>query len=614
MWRHNVDFFVLIGTTVLFIPFLGLSLAIDPVLMPRFLVWAAALSFLVATAIIQWRTNNENDYSVLRLGVFPTFTAYFVLSLLSLVKAVNTTEGVYEVLRVFLCLVYVSIAATLLIRKRDYSSILARAVALATVGLSAITMYYYLVIGKIDQCPVMANKNLLSSALFLTLPFCLYGILVLRRLWRATSMFAATMALTNIFLLQTRAVWVGLLTSAVATTVVWGFLHRKWRDSQQRESTFSRGLIYIVAALVIVFSVSGYFCWRSNSARAYISRIRSVCSFKTEANRERLLMWRQSLELVDDNPVLGVGAGNWKITLPSRGLERLTERSFRRVHFQRPHNDYVWVLCETGMVGLVLYLSIFGIVIGYILRIIIRHPDAHDRLVVLLMFFGIVGYMTISFFSFPKERVFHSIFLMLMIAIVVSTYHRAFGGTKTVSRTPVFVLAVAPLFLLLFAIIFGYMRLNAEVHIKRALEARRAKNWQKVISEIDKGYSVFATLDPTSAPLHWYRGEANFLLNNVPQALADYKKAYRAHPYHIHVLNNLATCYELQGDHDQAIRYYRKALEIWPRFEESLINLGATYYNSGRYKEAYQTLQRCRSDKPNPKLQKYLEAVKEKLE
>jgi O-antigen ligase len=614
MWRHNVDFFVLIGTTVLFIPFLGLGLAIDPVLMPRFLVWAAVLSILVAMAVIRLCTNNENDYSVLRLGVFPTFTAYFVLSLLSLVKAVNASEGIYEVLRVFLCLVHISIAATLLMRRRDYISTLAKAVALTTVGLSAITMYYYLLIGKIDHCPVMANKNLLSSALFLTLPFCLYGILVLRRLWRAASMFAATMALTSIFLLQTRAVWVGLLTSAVATTVVYGFLHRKWPGSQQGESTFSRGLMCIAAALVIVISVSGYFCWRSDSARAYIDRIRSVCSFKAEANRERLLMWQQSLELVEDNPVLGVGAGNWKITLPSRGLGRLTERSFKRVHFQRPHNDYVWILCETGIVGLVLYLSIFGIVIGYILRIIIRHPDAHDRLVAVLMFFGIVGYMTISFFSFPKERVFHSIFLMLMLAIVVSTYHRAFGGTKTVPRTLVFVLATASLFLLLFAIVFGYIRLTAEMHTKRALVARRAKNWQKVISEIDKGYSVLATLDPTSAPLHWYRGEANFLLNNVPQAFEDYKNAYRAHPYHIHVLNNLATCYELQGDHNQAVRYYKKALGIWPQFQEALINLGATYYNSGRYEQAYQTLLRCKSDEPNPKVQKYLKAVKDKLE
>ena len=80
-----------------------------------------------------------------------------------------------------------------------------------------------------------------------------------------------------------------------------------------------------------------------------------------------------------------------------------------------------------------------------------------------------------------------------------------------------FALAVPSLSLLLFAITVGYIRLNAEIHTKRALGARSAQNWPMVISEIDKGYSVFATLDPMSTPLQWYRGEANFLSNNIPQ-------------------------------------------------------------------------------------------------
>jgi len=135
-----------------------------------------------------------------------------------------------------------------------------------------------------------------------------------------------------------------------------------------------------------------------------------------------------------------------------------------------------------------------------------------------------------------------------------------------------------------------------------------------VISEIDKGYSVFATLDPTSAPLQWYRGEANFLLNNKEEALEDYKKAYKAHPYHIHVLNNLATCYELANDHDHAIYYYKKALELFPRFERALINLGAVYYNIGKYKDAYETLSRCNANTNKSELKQYLKVVKEKLE
>jgi len=151
------------------------------------------------------------------------------------------------------------------------------------------------------------------------------------------------------------------------------------------------------------------------------------------------------------------------------------------------------------------------------------------------------------------------------------------------------------------------------MHTKKALEARSNQNWENVISEIDHGYSVYAALDPTSAPLQWYRGEANFMLKNIPQALEDYKKAYDAHPYHIHVLNNLATCYELEGNRSQAINFYKQALMIFPQFEEALINLGAAYYNDGRYSDAYKALLRCNPNTKNTKLNQYLSVVKQKL-
>jgi tetratricopeptide (TPR) repeat protein len=79
-------------------------------------------------------------------------------------------------------------------------------------------------------------------------------------------------------------------------------------------------------------------------------------------------------------------------------------------------------------------------------------------------------------------------------------------------------------------------------------------------------------------------------------------------------LNNLATCYELQGNHDEAIKYYNKALKLYPQFDETLINLGATYYNTGRYEEAYETLLRCDPNTKDPRLEEYLKFVRKKLD
>jgi O-antigen ligase len=617
--RH-LDFFVLIVASVFFIPFFGTGLSIDPVLASQFLAWSTVTFILLASFTVQLCKNPERlDCSVLRRMIFPLFLGYFSFSLISLTKAVNITEGIHETLKIFVSLVYLFVATVILNRNRNYYSILAKAVIVTATILSLIALcQYFLYAFRKSGVEVlllvsatMAHKNLLSSALFLTLPFCLYVFFTANNYWRIISVIPIILGMLIIFLVQSRSVWLALVLSTIAIAIVAGFFSRKLDISKK---AFLKGFLLITVLLIAAVLIFSFLYSKSDSIDFLAERLQSLTSAEHPLNIERVLMWKQSLREVKDNLIFGYGPGNWRIVFPSYGLENLTKRSFKKVHFQRPHNDYIWVLFETGIFGFMFYMSLFVVTFVYIFKIIAQHPDRNHKLLSLLMFFGIVGYMVDAFFCFPKERIFHSIFLMLMTAVIVSIYHQSFGCKKTVPRSFMFALTTPSFALLLFAIAVGYVRLNAEIYTKRAYAARAAQNWPAVISEIDKGYSVFATLDPMSTPLQWYRGEAHFLMNNISQALVDYKKAYNAHPYHIHVLNNLATCYELQGNHDEAIKYYNKALKLYPQFDETLINLGATYYNTGRYEEAYETLLRCDPNTKDPRLEEYLKFVRKKLD
>ena len=84
-----------------------------------------------------------------------------------------------------------------------------------------------------------------------------------------------------------------------------------------------------------------------------------------------------------------------------------------------------------------------------------------------------------------------------------------------------------------------------------------------------------------STPLPWYKGVANFSLGNIEGAFDDFKRAYEIHPNHIHVLNNLGTCYAVLGDYKRAAECYQKVLAISPGFDETLINLCAVYCHIG---------------------------------
>lgn len=137
------------------------------------------------------------------------------------------------------------------------------------------------------------------------------------------------------------------------------------------------------------------------------------------------------------------------------------------------------------------------------------------------------------------------------------------------------------------------------------------KNQIKAISNIDP---KFYNLSPTGMPVYWYRGIAHYDLNEFELALKDFKVAYKNHPYHIFVLNNLASSYEIKGNHEKAIKYYNKVLEISPKFDEALINLSAVYYNIGKYEKAFQTISKCDPKTKNIKYNIYKSKIKNKLD
>jgi tetratricopeptide (TPR) repeat protein len=311
--------------------------------------------------------------------------------------------------------------------------------------------------------------------------------------------------------------------------------------------------------------------------------------FRMSTLNERIWLWKKTFEMVKKHPLMGIGVGQWRLAFPIYGKIQKFRQSDDgpiEIFFQRPHNDYIWILSESGIIGLLSYLAIFGISINYALKIFFQSGDADNKALAFCMLFGIIGYMVISFFSFPRERIVHVIFLMLIMACIVSAYHQVFRKQKNAKCYRILFVNIFALLLLVFCMIVGYIRLDSEAHVKEALVARRTGDWQTVRSEIDKADSPFYQLDPLCIPLAWYRGIANYSTGHFEEALKDFKKAYQIHPNNIHVLNNLGTGYAKLGDFESAVAYYEKALEICPGFAEARVNLGVVYFHMGNFFEA----------------------------
>jgi tetratricopeptide (TPR) repeat protein len=198
---------------------------------------------------------------------------------------------------------------------------------------------------------------------------------------------------------------------------------------------------------------------------------------------------------------------------------------------------------------------------------------------------------------------------MLILACAVTTYHRSFPCRKKVGHSAILAVNILSIFALAFCAVVGYIRLDSEIHLRQALEARNRGDWQKMQSEIDRADSYFYQLDPVSVPLAWYRGIASYSLGEFQQAHQDFNKAYHVHPNHIHVLNNLGTSYAKLGDYENAVFFYRKAIDVWPGFAEAQTNLGIILYHMGDLAMARNYLLPLRSKDSDIRIAAYLKLI-----
>lgn len=495
-------------------------------------------------------------------GIFGAFSIYILFAILSLGKAISFHRGLYEVLRLvcLLGLLYVGSEIFQNHREQFYKAMIVIGLLVGGFGV-----YHYFTTEKISRLVgLMSNRNQWSAVQLLFLPFCftyntflaksikcripkskIKTVTVVQKIFSQTSkifspkcffilsIIAACLLLFNIITICTRSVWAALIGASVVTVFTFKLIPKV-------------RYILLVGALLAV----SVFC-ASFKTNIYSKTI------STESFNLRCQKWSKTLKMAGDNLFFGVGIGNWPIAVSAYGNNYIRESGTNETFFIRNHNGFMCPFSETGFMGGLAYLSIFAYGLHYAR---LRQNKA--------MFFGILCYMGFAFFSFPSERPFQAMIPFIMIATVIP-YHR-----KVLSEKTSYLMCLVMTVVLAGAVLDFSLRYRSEIYTKLLIQAKEREKWQDVINYYDKGHSKLAPFDNLiCAPIIMYRAEAFIRLNNIPQALEDFKKALRLHPYHTYVIANAGACYHLRGDLKTAESLYVKSLEVTPNFMPSMKNL-----------------------------------------
>ena len=588
----------------LLLPLIYSDKVIDPVLIPRQLYLTAfvcILGFIVLFQISKKELNN--DFSFLKLTLPLLLFVFLLINSLSLFKATSIADGIYVLSKFTIEILFFIISTYLIIQNKLTIHGLIKAIAFFCIVSIAIALYQAVTLDSSASfryniyqiTSTYANKNLFSSLLFLTFPFVIGGILISKK-WKVTSIILLCSIIALLMLIQTRAV---LLASFLFFLVFVIF-----QKGHLLKGHFQKVILPLIISLGIIGVVLFYL-----KGSSYYSNL-----IDSRSLPERLLVWNNSFQMAKENILLGVGAGNWQFQFPKYGLEKFNDvfMDNASLTYQRPHNDFLWVLCETGIFGLITYVSVFIVALFYSIKLLRNtiKPNAEDKFLLYGFFATIAGYAFISFFDFPLERIEHQILFYLILSIVVAKYYCSLEKAKTSTNS--FNSSVLTLMIfvpVVFSFVVSTNRFSGEFHTRKIYECQSKGDWNQLISEADNSVNPFYVADPTSIPINWYKGVALYTSGNLKEAQTCFEKAKLIHPYNVHILNNLASCYETEGKHKEAEEMYMKALLISPRFDEARLNLSAVYFNKKEYEKAFDTIDKVKVATKDEKYQIYLPVI-----
>jgi O-antigen ligase len=588
------------------LPFAYFTNIIDPVLIPR---QAFLGAFMLVLLLLVYFKKVSLSFFALRTPIYIAVFAYFALMLCSFFGNNFTSESHYILSKQLLLFSFLLLTIALLYSKAISTSQLvvsgvcfgfiavgSAMVQLVEKSLTGRNLFHkiYIIEG------LFANKNLLASILFLSIIFFFMGLQQSKAI-KWLSVFGIFCAFSIIIIIRTRVV---LAASVLFLLLLLGFWLRNHFKMKNRNIAFSAAAMLVAAGAVYQFFEKHIQHLKSspNVSEQYFYRL-----FDSSTLKSRMQFWENSIAMFKDHPVFGVGLGNFQVEFPKYGLEKFHEYKIAQgeITLQRPHNDFLNILCENGILGFAAFAAIFGIVFYCLFSLIKNAETPAEKWKFIYIFCGICAYAVISFFDFPFERIEHQVLLMLLFAISIAAYYsRKSPSLKPNSGKNVLLYVV--LFIAVYSLLVASLRFKGEMETAKIYAAKGNAQWDEMLYCANKSGSIFYKIDPTSIPIDWYKGLAYFNQNEVDESIKYFENAYKLAPYQIQVINNLGTAYQSKGDTEKAIGLYLEALKISPGFEESRLNLAAIYFNDKQFGKAFEMIDQINIDSKNSRYSMFL--------
>ncbi len=582
----------------LIFPLLSINSLLDHDGLPK-LIFISFLTIFLLGVVLKFGRVIIADISTRIL--FLILFLFIAWSAVSINSAINITEGLTN--WVSLVIVFLFLIA-IIYSGFSKTEIIFRLVPVTVFLLTAV-LFYQIIVNLIENgklqidhtlCSTLSNKNFLSESLILLLPFTLAGGLTGISKNQRMNVAASFLIIFNLLILQTLSAWLCILFLVFIYGPVYWFIFSGKNNIQS--SIRPRKIILVMAGIALISFLLVTWLNKNNSFEPLHKKVSAIENYLTtdfselikndstsniNSVFERLFLWRNTTLLAKENVMTGIGLSNWRILWPKYGVGGAYFLSSGVMHYEHPHNEFLLYFSELGIIGLILFLFIFIVTIFISLASFKKAQDISEKKTIFVLSSGVFCFLILSFFGYPFHRPFSTAILMVTISIVAG---KGIKEVKFIRKNSITHAAlISGLIICLFSLKVFSARWSGEYNMHAAFNEQAHGRFQKMYQFVNKADNDYFKMDLLGTPLDWYRG---FALNYMgsDSSLYYFRKAESQNPYHIQILSDIGAKLENKGEHEEAIKYFNRAIAIIPGYKEAHFNLAIAYYNLGKPKEA----------------------------
>ena len=352
---------------------------------------------VLSLSFLFYRKNQNDLVEKFKIGEIKYFVVFILFILLSFINVINTSEFFIEFFRTvnfFLALVvFMTLSKKISINYIVYLVVFF--CLIDVLGLFAQSIQNLPTIG------FTANKNIAAFSLAIKLNYVFYLINRHQSIFLRFFLFAIYgLGIFSLLSINSKG---GILISIISLIYYLFFSLIKLKSNKDLFINTS-----LIILLTIIINLAG------GLGKNTISTIQnSTTSFNLEqGNQDRLAYYSQVLSSFKENPLTGIGHGNWKLASIKFDGNRM--RDYIVQYYT--HNDFLQVLAEVGLLGLIFYILFFGTIFKKLFQNIINSIQSNNIFLFLGMAF--LTYLADSLINFPGSRIVSQLNLVVLISLI----------------------------------------------------------------------------------------------------------------------------------------------------------------------------------------------------